>query len=184
MPTPAANILDPDLVRHIPQGRGRCRRCHADRLSTSISVGCRLQGKVETLERSEIEAISRTCGVFVGKKQAMVSATDRSKDTLAETVARAVAMAKAAPEDEFCGLADPEEITKTWPKFVRWPTIAKPRCAEKLLAQVKMAEEAAFAAKGVTNSEGAGADAGRRRIRSDASVASNGFSGHLPPYGL
>ncbi len=72
--------------------------------ATSLSVGYRL-GKLESLERAESGDLGLR--VFVGKKQAMVSATDRKPETLKELVERAVAMAKAAPEDIYCGLADP-----------------------------------------------------------------------------
>ncbi len=136
----------------------------------SLSVGYRL-GKVETLERSESADLGLR--VFVGKKQAMVSSTDRAQPALDELIARAVAMAKAAPEDEFCGLADPADITKTWPKFMMADDTQPD--AEKLLAQLKDAEEAAMAVKGVTNSEGAegGASSGDVTL-----VSSNGFNGH------
>lgn len=136
---------------------------------TSLAVGYRL-GKVETLERSESGDMGLR--VFVGKKQAMVSATDRRPAALKELVERAVAMAKAAPEDEYCGLADPDQITKEWPKLVladdNQPT------AEELIKQAREAEEAALAVKGVTNSEGGDAGAGKTEV---TLAASNGFTG-------
>src|ERR1700722_4679337 len=80
--------------------------------SASMSVSYRL-GKVETLERSESGDLGLR--VLVGKRQAMVSATDRSQKALDQLVERAVAMAKLAPEDKYCGLADPADIAKTFP---------------------------------------------------------------------
>src|SRR3954469_19383961 len=75
----------------------------------SLSHARRL-GKVEKLERSE----GRDLGlrVLVGKQQAMASSSDRSAKALAELVERTVAMARAVPEDPFCGLADPADITR------------------------------------------------------------------------
>lgn len=138
--------------------------------STSLSVSYRL-GKVETLERSESGDMGLR--VFVGKKQAMVSATDRKPAALKELVERAVAMAKSAPEDEYCGLADARDIADDFPQL----TLADDNepSAEELIAKAREAEEAALAVKGVTNSEGGDAGAGKVEI---TLVASNGFSGN------
>ncbi len=138
--------------------------------SASVSVGYRL-GKVESLERSESGDLGLR--VFVGKRQAAVSTTDRRQATLDEVVERAVAMAKLAPEDIYCGLADPNEISKDWPSIDMADKAAAPS-AETLIALSREAEDAALAVKGVSNSEGA--EAGY----SDSSitiVASNGFTG-------
>src|SRR5438067_4695632 len=79
---------------------------------TSLSHARRL-GKTERLERSEGQDLGLR--VFVGRQQAIVSSSDRSPKMLAELVERTLAMAKAVPEDPFCGLADPDEITRDWP---------------------------------------------------------------------
>jgi len=138
--------------------------------ATALSVGCRL-GKTETLERAESGDLGLR--VFVGKKQAMVSATDRHPRSLKELVERAVAMAKAAPEDEFCGLADPDMVTKNWPQLESADD--KEPSAEDLITSARAAEDAALAVKGVSNSEGADAGAS---IASVTLAASNGFTGH------
>src|SRR4029079_8929047 len=70
-------------------------------------------GKVEKLERSESQDLGLR--VLVGRQQAMVSSSDRSPKMLAELVERTLAMARAVPEDPFCGLADPADITHDWP---------------------------------------------------------------------
>ena len=77
--------------------------------AAALSVGCRL-GKIETLERAESGVLDLR--VFVGKKQAIASTTDRRPRALDELVTRTIAMAKAAPEDEFCGLASSDAIAK------------------------------------------------------------------------
>ena len=76
----------------------------------SLNVAQRL-GKREKLERSEAQDLGLR--VFVGKRQAIVSTSDLAPKTLDELAERAVAMARAVPEDEYCGLADPALLAKT-----------------------------------------------------------------------
>ena len=71
----------------------------------SLSHARRL-GKTEKLERSEGQDLGLR--VLIGKRQAMVSSSDRAPKMLAELVERTLAMARAVPEDPFCGLADPD----------------------------------------------------------------------------
>jgi len=146
--------------------------------AASLSVACRL-GEIETLERAEMGVLD--VRVFVGKKQAVVSTTDCSKRALDELIARAVAMAKAAPADEFCGLAAPELVAKNWPSLAMADEGVLD--AGRLIAQTRAAEETARAVKGVTNSEGAEAAA---RVTDIAFAASNGFAGsyRCTGYGL
>src|ERR1700761_2684458 len=66
------------------------------------SVSYRL-GKLEDVERAESYDLGLR--VFVGNRVAIVSSTDFAADALAALPARAVAMAKMAPEDKFAGLA-------------------------------------------------------------------------------
>ncbi len=138
--------------------------------SASLSVSCRL-GAVETLERAE--SVDLGLRVLIGKKQAIASTTDRRPKALDELVTRAFAMARAAPEDEFCGLAAAELIAKTWPavEIADDGTLDAP----KLIEAARVAEDAARGVAGVTNSEGADANAGVAEI---TLVASNGFAGH------
>src|SRR5438874_8897228 len=136
---------------------------------TSLSHARRL-GKTEKLERSEGQDLGLR--VLVGKQQAIVSSSDRSPAMLGELVERTLAMARAVPEDPFCGLADPAEIARDWPSL----DMLDPEepSAETLIERARAAEEAALAVAGVTNSEGAEAGWGRSRI---ALAASNGFAG-------
>src|SRR3954454_5325065 len=135
----------------------------------SLSVGERL-GKIEKLQRSEDQDLGLR--VFIGKRQAIVSTSDFTRNALEELAQRAVAMAKVVPEDPFCGLADPSEIDKHPPQLEICDT-KEPSEAE-LTALVREAEAAARAVKGVTNSEGAEAGWGRSEM---AMLASNGFYG-------
>src|SRR5258708_5643833 len=127
-------------------------------------------GKTEKLERSEAQALGLR--VLIGKQQAMVSSSDRAPATLDELVERAVAMARAIPEDPFCGLADPDQITHDWPDLDIFDP-SEP-AVETLIERARAAEEAALAVAGITNSEGADAGWGRSRA---ALVASNGIAG-------
>jgi PmbA protein len=135
----------------------------------SLSHARRL-GKTEKLERSEGQDLGLR--VLVGKRQAMVSTSDRSPKMLAELVERTLAMAKAVPEDNFCGLAEHDQLAQDWPMLDMMDSEEPP--AETLIERARAAEDAAMAVKGVTNSEGAEASWGRSRV---ALVASNGFAG-------
>jgi PmbA protein len=136
---------------------------------TSLSHARRL-GKTEKLERSEGHDLGLR--VFIGRQQAIVSSTDRSAEALRELVERAVAMARTVPEDPYCGIADPAEITGEWPALDMLDPEEPP--AEILIERARAAEEAALAVAGITNSEGAEAGWGRSSV---ALAASNGFAG-------
>ena len=166
MPTEPLDLLT-DLL-------GRAKRAGADDAdavyfeSAALSVAQRL-GQSEKLERSE----SRDLGlrVLIGKQQAMVSSTDMETKALDELVARAVAMARAAPEDPHCGIASPDQITSSGPELDICDTDEP--TAESLIAAAQAAEDAARAVAGVTNSEGAEAGWSRSSI---ALAATNGFA--------
>ncbi len=166
----AANDIDllHDLI-------GRALRAGADAADAVLFEGVSLSharrlGKTEKLERSESQDLGLR--VLIGKQQAIVSSSDRSPKMLAELVERTLAMAKAVPEDPFCGLADPAEIAHDWPQLDMLDPLEP--SAEELIERARACEEAALAVKGVTNSEGAEAGWGRSRV---ALVASNGFAG-------
>ncbi len=137
--------------------------------SVSLSLARRL-GKPEGLERAESDDLGLR--VFIGKRQAIVSSTDISPPALAELAARAVAMAKAAPEDPYCGLAEPPLLARDVPELDLCD--AREPDPEELAERARRAEDAARAVKGVSNSEGAEAGWSLSRV---FLVASNGFSG-------
>ena len=76
---------------------------------TSISIDVR-QGRLEQAERAEGTDIGLR--VLIGRRQAVVSASDMREGTLAAMAERAVAMAREAPEDPHAGLADPSQIAR------------------------------------------------------------------------
>jgi PmbA protein len=167
MPNPLELLADL-LKRAKAAGADAADALYAE--TDALSHGQRL-GKIEKLERAEARDLGLR--VFIGKRQASVSSTELTPAAVAALAARAVAMARAVPEDEFCGLAEPGEIAKAVPAIDMFdPT--EPT-AEELIARARAAEEAARAVNGVTNSEGAEASWGASRVWL---AASNGFSGH------
>ena len=135
----------------------------------SMSAAARM-GRTEDIERAESSALGLR--VLIGRRQAVASSSDRTPKALAELVARAVAMAKAAPEDPYCGLAAPEAVTDRIPDLdICDPVEPSP---DRLSARAQEAEDAARAVAGVTNSEGAEAGWSRTTV---ALAASNGFAG-------
>ena len=134
----------------------------------SLSVQVR-EGAVEESERAEGDDIGLR--VFVGARQAVVSTNDIKAD-VAELAARAVAMARVAPDDPYAGLADPDAMARTFPDLdLLDPNL--PSVAE-LEQRAKAAEAAGLAVAGVTKSGGASASVGLGGL---VLVTSQGFSG-------
>jgi PmbA protein len=174
--TELMNVLE-DLMRRATAAGADAADAGLSR-DSSLSLGLRL-GQREKLERSESQDVNLR--VFVGKRQAIVSTSDLSTAMLDELAQRAVAMARAVPEDPYCGLAEPELLAKSWPDLEALdPT--EPSEAE-LTEKLHQAEDAARAVAGVTNSEGAEAGWGQVDM---ALIASNGFAGNfsLTRFGL
>jgi PmbA protein len=69
----------------------------------AISAEVRL-GQLEGMEREEGRSVALRA--FIGKRQAAASSTDMSAGGLKALAERTVAMARAAPEDKFCGLLE------------------------------------------------------------------------------
>ena len=80
-------------------------------------------------------------------------------------------MAKAAPEDPYCGLADPAQLSNKDPDIDIFDSSEPSN--EALVEAAKSAEDAARSVSGVTNSEGAETGWSRARI---AIATSNGFA--------
>ncbi len=137
--------------------------------SVALDVSYRL-GEREDLERSESKSLGLR--VFVGQRQAAISSNDFASPTLDEAVERAVAMARVAPEDPYCGLADSAILCDDFRNLDLFD--AYEPTPEALYETAQTAEEAARAIDGVTNSEGGGAGWGRATI---ALATSDGFAG-------
>jgi len=131
----------------------------------SVSVR---HGKVEATSSGESDAFNLR--VFVGHRTASVTASKAAGP--AELAARAVAMARVAPENPFEGLADSALLAKNMPDLELVDTVEPDN--EQLTRDALAMEEAALGIKGVTNSGGAGASAGTSGF---VLVTSHGFCG-------
>ncbi|HLH93149.1 MAG TPA: TldD/PmbA family protein [Xanthobacteraceae bacterium] len=135
-------------------------------VSQSVEVR---DGTVEESSRSEGDNMGLRA--FVGRRQAVVSTNDLNGD-VDELAARAVAMARVAPEDKYAGLAEPALLAKKFPELdlldPDLPAVAQ------LEETARAAEAAALAVKGVTKSGGASASAG---IGGMVLATSGGFTG-------
>lgn len=135
----------------------------------SLSASCRM-GEVEEVERSDGQEF--TLRAFIGKRQSIVSSSDFSKTALDQLITRVVAMAKLAPEDQYCGLADRDLLANSFPDLDIHDATELEMPA--LIAAAQKAEDAARAVQGITNSEGASASSSHSRI---VLATSEGFSG-------
>ncbi|WP_094462316.1 TldD/PmbA family protein [Pannonibacter phragmitetus] len=136
---------------------------------TGVSLGVEVrEGKVEETERAEGDDV--TLRVFVGKRTASVSAnTLQDLDGLA---ARAVAMARVAPEDPYAGLAEEDRLLKTLPELELLDTHQP--SADELKEMALAAEAAGLSVAGVSRSGGASAS---WRLGGMVLATSHGFTG-------
>jgi PmbA protein len=161
-----------DLAERLVAAARRAGADQADALavrSVSLSVDVR-DGSVEESQRSEGDDLGLR--VLVGHKQAVVSTNDLKSDGFDTLAERAVAMARAAPEDPFTGLADPAQLARTLPTL----DLIDPDMPEVdvLEERAREAEAAGLAVAGVTKSGGASASGG---IGGLVLVTSHGFRG-------
>ena len=117
------DILDDLLTRDAKRAPMPPMRCCSRAPPSAIAE--RL-GKAEKLERSEGQDLGLR--VLIGKRRPSSRRTTSPPKALDELVERAVAMAKAVPEDPFCGLADPAEMAHDCPTSTSAiPTSPRPR---------------------------------------------------------
>ena len=161
-----------DLAERLVSAARRAGADQADALavrSASLSVEVR-DGAVEELQRSEGDDLGLR--VIVGRKQAVVSTNDLKGDGFDALAERAVAMARAAPEDRFTGLADPALLAHAMPALdLLDPDMPAVGVLE---TRAREAEAAGLAVAGVTKSDGASASAG---VAGVVLVTSHGFHG-------
>jgi PmbA protein len=138
----------------------------------SLSIEVR-DGALEHAERAE--GVDLGLRVLIGRRQACVASSDVRDATVAAMAERAVAMAREAPEDPWCGLAAPDELARDWDLAALDLADPEPLPApEALEAAALAAEAAARAVPGVSKTDAAGAAWVASRIHL---AASNGFSG-------
>jgi PmbA protein len=138
---------------------------------TAVSIETR-GGRLETAERAESTDIGLR--VLIGRRQATVSANDPSDRTIAALAERAVAMAREAPEDSTAGLADPDQLARSWDvAALRLADTAPEPAAATLEDAARQLEAAAMAVSGIRQVE-ASASFSRRGVQL---AATNGFQG-------
>ncbi|HEX2216960.1 MAG TPA: TldD/PmbA family protein [Xanthobacteraceae bacterium] len=173
---PQSALLDQSrLIAIAEQLAEAARRAGADAAdavavrSVALSVEVR-DGAVEESERSESDDFGLR--VLVGRRQAVVSSNDVPAQAVRALAERAVAMARAAPEDPFAGLAEEEALARSIPDLdLLDPTLPS---VEQLEELARTAEAAALATPGVSKSAGASASAG---IGGLVLVTTHGFRG-------
>jgi PmbA protein len=151
-----------DILGAVLDGARRAGSDAADAVlyhAVSHGVSWRM-GALEDVERSE--GLDLGVRVMFGRRQASVSTTDISKDSLSLLVERCAAMAKAAPEDPYVGLAPADRLARAPYPDLDLGDYAEPT-TETLKERAKRCEEAALAVEGVVNSSGAGASYGEGR---------------------
>ena len=155
-----SSLLDPstltDLAEHLVAAARRAGADAADALAArSVSLGVEVrEGAIEETGRSESDDVGLR--VLVGRRQAVVSTNDVRGD-VARLASRAVAMARAAPEDPYVGLADPALLASHIPDLdLLDPDLPSVAVLEE---RARRAEHAALAVAGITKSGGAGASA-------------------------
>lgn len=165
---PTAELLHDIVAAALRSGADAAEAVRAERRTLSLGVR---NGALEDVEREE----SRDLGlrVFVGRRQATVSASDLSPATRDRLVERAVAMARLAPEDPYAGLAPRDRLAAAPHADLDLFDPTEPT-AETLEAAAREAESIALATPGVSISEGGSASwsSGDWRL-----VTSDGFDG-------
>lgn len=142
---------------------------------TTLSIR---KNKLESCEQADSYGIGLR--VFLGQKQAVVSSTDMSQDTITEMITQALAMARNVPEDPYGGI--PDHIAQKDTAHVNHQTIIKdlqlsdpyPPDFTALQHYALKAEQAAWSITGITNSEGSEASF---CTTNRALVNSHGFTG-------
>jgi PmbA protein len=163
-----SEILHDVIDAALKAGADAAEAVGAERRALSVTV--RL-GALEEVEREE----SRDLGlrVFVGRRQAVVSGSDLSPAARARLVERAVAMARLAPEDPYCGFAPDDRLARGPLPDLDLYDPTEP-AAEALEADAREAEDAARAIQGVSNSDGGSASWSQGAWRM---ITSAGFEG-------
>lgn len=173
--TSATDAPDTDQLLSIAEDlMKRARTLGADAAEAAVTQSRATEvavrdGKLEAVEGSE----SKDAGlrVFFGKRQAGVSFSDLSEEGVSLAVERAIAMAKLAPEDPYCGLVEAHFLAAESPELALYE--APHWDSEDLSRLAQSVETAARDIPGVTMTETAFASTGET---ASASVSTNGVS--------
>ncbi len=163
------------VAKALAGGADAAEAASSERHSLSVTVR---KGVLEELEREEARDLGLR--VFIGRRQASISASDISADGRARLVERVLAMARLAPEDPWAGLAPADRLAQGSDLDLALYDPAE-MDAPQLEARSLAAEEAAQSVPGVTNSIGASAGWSASSWRL---VTSGGFSGRYRASGF
>ena len=133
------------------QGASAAEASYAARESVSAEVR---MGQLEGMEREESRSVALRA--FIGAQQSAASSTDLSASGLKALAERVVAMAKAAPEDPYCGLLDARYRAGGPYGDLEQADAARPN-AEQLRDMALACEAASLEIPEITNSGGGGA---------------------------
>jgi PmbA protein len=162
------NLLHDVVGAALKAGADAAEAVFAERRALSVSVR---MGELEEVEREEARDLGLR--VFVGRRQAAVSGSDISAEARAKLIERVVAMARLAPEDPYAGLAPDEKLARgPFPDLELFDETEP--TAETLEERARIAEDAARAVTGVTNTDGGSASWSQGQWRL---VTSAGFAG-------
>jgi len=136
----------------------------------SLSVGVRL-GEIEKVQRSTARHLGLRA--FAGKRSAITSSADFSRESLAHLAEDAVALAGVTAADDVSGLPDADQLASEIPDLDLYDPEISQLDAETATRWCLEAEAAAMDADDrITNSEGGEFGSGTHRV---VYAASNGF---------
>ncbi len=153
----AASLDRSELEALIHSALTEAKRCGATAADAGVSVDSGLSvtvrlGDVETLEYHRDGGMGIT--VYLGTRKGTASTSDLGPSAIAETVAKAVSIARYAAQDEYAGLPDADQLALTYPDLdLSHPWDLQ---ADEAIEIAKATESAALSVDArITNSEGA-----------------------------
>ena len=146
--------LAEDVIRRA-RAAGASQAEVAANIDTGLSVNVRL-GEVETVEHTHDRGFGLT--VYFGQRKGSASTADLNPDSIQATLDQACAIARYTEADPAAGLADPARMATTFPDLDLWhPWDIDTTRAIELGREI---EDAGRAHAGISNSDGAGVQAG------------------------
>ena len=143
-------------VIHRARGAGASQAEVSASIETGLSVNVRL-GEVETVEHTRDRGFGLT--VYFGQRKGSASTADLNPDSIQATLDQACAIARYTEADPAAGLADAARMATVFPDLDLWhPWDIDTAAAIELGIAI---EDAGRAHAGITNSEGAGVQAGQ-----------------------
>lgn len=142
-------------VIHRARAAGASQAEVAASIATGLSVNVRL-GEVETVEHTRDRGFGLT--VYFGQRKGSASTADLNPDSIQATLDQACAIARYTEADPAAGLADAARMASAFPDLDLWhPWDIDTAQAIELGREI---EDAGRAHTGISNSDGAGVQAG------------------------